>query len=353
MSKHTHSSQEEFSDLEKQIMDQFAISETELEKAIAESQELTSRYEESVEKLQGVFVDTEGDRLAEEELMQMAEEMGVSLEEPESDKELERQIESLPDKSYSEELEIEQLLSEMDKEQQALVGSRLQDVSVLLRVHSDIAESAIEDSSDAVEKEQLTKFAKGARALSSDIDQVLPKRDLGEEAGQDNSNRLVSIIGLGTKKLYDGLKSGISSAIDNIKKLGKQLGKYISSLFNKTPKKQNLEFSKTVVKTSEVLGSVKITQEGLDAGKAVLKKQFVKLQKDYTQVISPEKQTIFQQWAKSKNDKIDEMSVKELYGEVGKIRKGILVQKKKNLEARRSKSKTKFVHKTKSSGREM
>ena len=160
MSKHTHSSQEEFSDLEKQIMDQFAISETELEKAIAESQELTSRYEESVEKLQGVFVDAEGDRLAEEELMQMAEEMGVSLEEPESDKELERQIESLPDKSYSEELEIEQLLSEMDKEQQALVGSRLQDVSVLLRVHSDIAESAIEDSSDAVEKSNLLNLLK-------------------------------------------------------------------------------------------------------------------------------------------------------------------------------------------------
>ena len=352
MSKRTHLSQEELNNLEKQIRDEFAISETELEKVIAESQELTSRYEESVEKLQGVFVDAEADRLAEEELRQMAEEMGVSLEES-SDKELEKQIETLPDEAYSEDLEILQLLTEMNEEQQALVGGRLQDVSVLLRVHSDIAESAREDSSDAVEKERLAKFVKGARSLSSNIDQTVSNKESTQEAGKDNSNRLISIIGLGVKKLYNGLKFGISSTIDNIKKLGKQLGKSISSLFNKTPEKQKLEFSKTIVETSKALDGVKITQEGLDAAKAVLKKQFIKLQKDYAQVISPEKQEIFKLWQQKKNDKIDEMSVKELYGEVKKIRQGILVQKKKNLEARRSKSKTKFVHKPKSSGREM
>lgn len=54
------------------------------------------------------------------------------------------------------------------------------------------------------------------------------------------------------------------------------------------------------------------------------------------QIISPKRQKVFQKWCGKQNEKVNKMSVKELYWEVQKIRKGILSQKRKNLETRQN-----------------
>ncbi len=66
--------------------------------------------------------------------------------------------------------------------------------------------------------------------------------------------------------------------------------------------------------------------------KESLKKQFLKLQNDYSKVIPSERQATFDKWKEIKNAKVDKMPIGDLYSEVQKIRKGALSQKIKNLQ---------------------
>lgn len=351
MSTNEEFSTEALSELEKQVSKQLEISENELEQVMQENSALLSEYEKSTARLHEIFSNPEEDRLVEEELRRLESEMGVSSDTHEREsRELERQIEYMPDRSDIEDIEIQQLLNEIDNEQAQVRKDRSGDVSTLLTVHSDLADKVVEKSSNTQEIEQLTNFSKGAKELSSTIDKAISKKQTGKNSDKKNSDRFLSAIGEGIKKLYTSLKSGVSSVVDVVKKLGMQLKQAITSLFTKAPKKQNLEFSKAINETRKEVEKRHPDKKGINAAKSILKKNFLKLQQDYAKIVPEERKAVFKKWCEKKNANLDKMSMKELYKEVQKIRKGILSQKRKNLLAKQPQNLKQTSRKSYSSG---
>lgn len=351
MSKNEQFSNETLSDLEKQISEQLKISENELEQVMQENSALLSKYEKSTARLQEIFSNPEEDRLVEEELRRLENAMGVSSDTHKQEfQDLEKQINYTPDQVDIEDIEIQQLLSEIDNEQAQARKDRGKDISTLLTVHSELADEVVAKSSDPREVEQLTNFSKGAKKLSNTIDESLSTSQKGLNSDRKSNDRFLSAISKGVEKLYTSLKSGISSAIDAFKNLGKQLKKAITSLFSKTPKQQNLEFSKAINETRKEVENLHTDKKGINEAKSMLKKSFLKLQKDYSKIIPEERKRVFNKWCEKKNANLNKMSMKELYGEVQKIRKGILSQKRKNLSAKNGQSLKHTSRKSKSSG---
>lgn len=351
MSKNEEFSKEALSELEKQVSEQLKISESELEQAMQENSALLSKYEKSTARLQEIFSNPEEDRLAEEELRKLENEMGVSSgTHKQESHELEKQIKYIPDLTDIEDIEIQRLLNEIDNKQAEARKDRSKDVSTLLTVHSDLADRVIETSSNPKEIDQLTNFSKGAKELSRVIDIALSEKQKGLGSDKEKNNRFISAISEGITKLYTSLKSGISSAIDTIKKLGKQLKQAITSLFSKSPKKQNLEFSKVINDTRKVVETLHTNKRGINEARSILKKSFLKLQKDYSKIVPQERKRVFKKWCEKKNANLNKMSMKELFGEVQKIRKGILSQKRKNLSAKQTQSLKRTSRKSQSSG---
>ncbi len=277
--------------------------------------------------------------------------MGVSSDTHDQEsRELERQIKYMPDQSDIEDIEIQQLLNEIDNEQAQARKDRSEDISTLLTVHSDLADKVVEKSSNPQEIEQLTNFSKGAKELSSTIDEAISKKQTGKNSDKKNSDRFLSAIGAGIKNLYTGLKSGVSNAVDAVKKLGAQLKQAITSLFSKAPKKQNLEFSKAINETRKEVERRHTDKRGINEAKSVLKKSFLKLQKDYAKIVPETRKAVFNKWCEKKNANLNKMSMKELYKEVQKIRKGILSQKRKNLHAKQTQNLNRTSRKSHSSG---
>lgn len=62
------------------------------------------------------------------------------------------------------------------------------------------------------------------------------------------------------------------------------------------------------------------------------------------------RKAVFNKWCKKKNANLNKMSMKELYKEVQKIRKGILSQKRKNLHAKQTQNLNRTSRKLHSSG---
>ena len=351
MSKNEEFSMEDFSELEKQVSKQLAISEKELEQAMQENNALLSGYEKSTERLYEIFSNPEEDKLVEEELKRLENEMGVSSDTHEREyQELEKQIEDMPDRADIEDVEIQKLLNEIDNEQAQARKDRSEDISTLLTVHSDLADKAVEKSSNPQEIEQLTNFSKGAKELSSTIDEAISKKQTGKNSDKKNSDRFLSAVGAGVKKLYSSLKSGVSSVVDVVKKLGVQLKNAITSLFTKAPKKQNLEFSKAINETRKEVEKRHPNKKGINAAKSLLKNRFLKLQQDYAKITPEERKEVFKQWCEKKNANLDKISIQELHKEVEKIRKGLSSQKKRNLFAKHPQNLKQTRRKSHSSG---
>lgn len=338
MSKRNLLTESDLQNLEKEVQEQLKISEREVKEAYQESTKLWQQHEESMEKFNAIFNNSELDREAEKELNKIAKEMGVTLEEDNSLKELEAQIDALPDQKTITDKQFYDLPEEVERSQTKVMFDRVSDVSDLLKSHATIAEEALLKSKDEQEITELKSFSKGARKLSESIDKVSNKilEYKDEQVPQKTTHKLISTIGVGLKELYGGLKAGVSKTVDFIKGLGQKMGAAVKSLFSKTPKQQAEQFSGVINDTNKELQK-QGNKPNIAAAKQVLKKQFLKLQNDYSKVISSERQAVFNKWKESKNAGIDKMPMKELYAEVQKIRKGILAQKKRNMEAKHGK----------------
>jgi len=320
---------------EAQIQEQLAISKAELELAMQDNMAVITQYEKNVESLHVIFSTPEEDAEAEKELAALAKEMGVSFDFHDSEeRDLEQQIKAMPDLADIESLELESLLKDLDEIQVTTIEKRSESVSTLLQVHSDMALQIAQTSSKPEEVAELTNFSQSAKTLSASIDANTTKHSKSEN-NRENSHKFISNIGVAIGKLYGSIKSGVSSAIDSIKKLGVQIGKAIGSIFNKSAKQQNVEFSKAINESGKTAEKIAPTKEGIANAKAILNKEFLKLQQDYAKIIPAERQKVFQKWRDKKNANIDKVSLKDMLSDVQKIRKSIITQKKRNLEDRR------------------
>ena len=147
-------------------------------------------------------------------------------------------------------------------------------------------------------------------------------------AHKQNIQRLFSAVGSAAGKLYGGIKVGGSKALNTIKSLGKDLYVAIGGISNKqTSRKQNHALSKAMDNTTREVKKLPNNANLADV-KEKLSKHFVKLQNDYTKIAPEKYKKVFEKWKEKKNASIDEMSIKELYKEVFKLRKGIDAQQK-------------------------
>jgi hypothetical protein len=359
MSKNNIMTDSDLRNFEKEVQAQLKLSENELAEFYQENTKSLQEYEKRQEKFNNMFSNPELDKEADKELNKIAEEMGITFKEDNSFKELEAQINNMPEDNSFKELEdrinnmpednsfkeLEAQINNMPDNQSKFAFQRADTVSNLLKSHAIIAEESINQSKDNQEITELKSFVKGVSKLSESIDKISDK-SLENKDGQipkKTVHNIMSTIGSGLKKIYGGLTAGLSKSVDFIKNWGNKLASAVKSLFEKTPKQQNAQFSNTINDTNKGLNKLE-NKPNIAAAKELLKKQFLKLQNDYSKVIPSERQAVFNRWKEIKNTKVDKMSAKDLYSEVQKIRKGVLSQRTKNLQekrgARASKTKT-------------
>ena len=335
MSKRSLLIESDLQNLETEVKECLSISQKEIGKTFQINAVLWQEYEESFERFNAIFNNSKQDPESKKEMSKIAEDMGVTLEKNRALTELEAQIETLPEHKTITDKQFHALLKEVEKSHDGVMFKRMSDVSDLLKSHSIIADENKRKSKDKQEIAVLDKFSEGAKMLSESIDKV-GNKILGEKSKQTPQriiHKVVSTVITGLKKLYKNLENcaSESKAVDFIKALGQKLVLAVKSLFNKTPNQQNKLFARVINDTSKELDkhgdktNIATTQE-------LLKKQFLKLQNDYSKVILSERQAIFDKWKQNKNAVIDKMSVKELYSEVQKMRNGVAAQTKRNVK---------------------
>jgi hypothetical protein len=285
---------------EKELQAQFKLEKDSLEEAYKENSKLFQEFEKKQQKINNMFSNPELDRKLDEDINKMAKEMGIILKEENTFKEFEDQINNMPD-------------NDMPGNQTEFALQRTGTVSGLLKSHAIIAEEALDQSKNNQEITELKNFGEGANKLSKLIDKISYKA-LENKDGQDSKktvHKIMSNIGVGLKKLYGGLTAGLSKSVDFIKDLGSKLISAVKSLFEKTPKQQNTEFSSTINDTNKGLNKLG-NKTNIAAAKELLKEQFLKLQNDYSKVIPPERQDVFNKWKEIKNAKVDKMPISDL-----------------------------------------
>lgn len=335
MSKRSLLIESDLQNLEKEVKEYLSVSQKEMEETYQKNADLWQEHEESLERFNAIFNNSKLDLESEKELNKIAEDLGVTLEKDSALVELEAQIETLPEHKTITDKQFHALLKEVEKNQDKVTFERMSDVSELLKCHSIIASESKLKSKDKQEITALDKFSKEAKVLSESIDKVSNKilKEKSKQTPQSITHKVVSAITTGLKKLYGSLEYCMSASkdIELIKGLGQKLISAVKSLFNKTPNQQNNLFARVINDTNKRLQKQE-NKPNIAAAKELLKKQFLKLQNDYSKVILSERQAVFDKWKENKNAIIDKMSIKELYSEVQKMRKGVAAQTKRNVK---------------------
>lgn len=333
MSKRSLLIEPDLQNLAKELKEYLNVSQKEIKETYKKNVDLWKEREESLERFNAIFDNSKLELESKKELNKIAEGMGVTLEKDSALIELQERIETLPEHKTITDKQLHTLLKEIEKNQDKFMLDRMNDVSALLKCHSIIAEENKLKSKDKQEIILLDKFSEGAKKLSESIDKVSNKIIEGksERSSQRIIHKVVSTITNGLKKLYGEVENYISEskAIGFIKTLGQKLVSAVKSLFNKTLNQQNNLFASVINDTSKALNQQE-NKPNIAAAKELLKKQFLKLQDNYSKVILSERQAVFNKWKENKNIIIDKMSIKELYTEVQKMRKGISAQVKRN-----------------------
>lgn len=315
--------------LENEIKEYLNVSQKKLKETYKKNAGLWQEREESLERFNAIFNNSTLDFESEKELSKIAEDMGVALEKNSVLAELEAQIETLPEHKTITDKQFHVLLKEVERNQDKCMFERMNDVSELLKCHSIIADKNKLKSKDKQEIAALDKLSKEAKKLSESIAKVSNKilEEKSERASQRIIHKVVSAITTGLKKLYGDLENCApeSKAEDFIKNLGQKIVSAVKSLFNKTLNQQNNLFASVINDTNKVLNQQE-NKPNISAAKELLKKQFLKLQNDYSKMILSERQAVFNKWKENKNIPIDKMSIKVLYSEVQKMSKGISAQ---------------------------
>jgi len=270
MSKKVDQWQQRLDTMETEVNRLFNVSQQELDRAYAEYDQISAKFNKQQDKMFKIFQDPEMERQADLELERIAREMGVDINtESRSSSRV-----SISDADV--EKEYQQLLQEVEQEErdkqsgrkslesglsiEERVRSRGASISALLESHGDLAEEFARTSSDPQEKTQLIDFSMNARKLSSVIGNVtslaVPNPDLSGDQTQEkqqSAGKLMSGFAQAAEKLYSRLKSGFSAAIDKIKELGGKLIDGIKSWFSKTPKAQEVTVTQAINETQQKL----------------------------------------------------------------------------------------------------
>jgi len=318
--------------LAKEVIGYLGVSKKDIERTYKKNTDLWQEHEESLEMFNAMFNNSKLDFESEKELIKIAEDIGVILENDSALVELEAQINTLPEYKTITDKQFYTLLKEVEKSQDKAMLERMSDVSGLLKSHSIIADENKLKSNDKQEIIVLSKFSEGAKRLSETIDKISNKviEKKGKQTPQNITHKVISAITTGLKKLYEGIENieVESKAVDVIKDLGQKLVSAVKSLFNQTPNQQNMLFARVINDTNNELQKQE-NKPNIDATKELLKKQFLKLQNDSSKVILSERQAVFNKWKENKNVVIDNISIKELYSEVQKMKKDTLAKRQK------------------------
>lgn len=319
--------------LEKEIKEYLNVSQKELKETYKKNSGLWQEREESLERFNAIFNNSKLNFESQKELGKIAEDMGVVLEKDSALAALEAQIEALPEHKTITDKQFHALLKELERNQDKSMFARMSDVSELLKCHSIIADEDKLKSKDKQEIAVLDKFSKTAKKLSESIDKVSNKilEEKSKRATQRIIHKVVSTITTGLKKLYGDLENSApeSKVVDFIKNLGQKIVSAVKSLFNKTLNQQSDLFSSVINETNKALNQQE-NKPNIAVAKELLKKQFLKLQNDYSKMILSERQAVFNKWKENKNILIDKMSIKVLYSEVQKVKKSIIAQPTKH-----------------------
>jgi hypothetical protein len=383
MSKKIDDIQKMIDKLEADVNKQLKVSQKELDIAYEKTEKQFTKFEKQQDKIFEMFENTEISRQADLELKKIAKEVGINFNAKNSDDiEIDRIIkealrgegaERKIDKKgsvintakqsahhssindYDIEKEYQQLLKEVEQEkinkQSTLqpssglsieegVKHRGSNISNMIKDQGSLADEFAKTSSNPQEKTQLKTFSEDATKLSKIVDKVTSLettdknvQDLGSSQAkekQQSSNKLMSGIAQASEKLYSGLKSGISTAINKIKELGAKYVDSIKSWFSPQKKEQGVRVDQSIASTNKALTAVKKPPEKLKEAKKDLQNSFENLANQYGKIIPKEKQAAFQ---KLQDNKVaNKMTTQELIAETKKIMGSVLKQHVENTQ---------------------
>ncbi|XVN43066.1 MAG: hypothetical protein RCG15_01870 [Candidatus Rickettsia vulgarisii] len=230
---------------EKQINDIANANDAELKKIQQEFNLTNQEYNKRLERLwgnQGVN-DPEIDKLME----QLQSEVRLDEQEKERGRQEDQKLQERLDKlkgpiPTTEELEArlaklkenpipEQVQHKRLSEEGFSFNDNKDFITINLDAQTEMAKAYGEISNNPEEKKELNTAATKLGMISQLINYM-------PEVSKEEQPKVLEIIGKGLGKIYNGIKDGISYAIDGIKKLGGKLVESIKSIFKESPEKQ-------------------------------------------------------------------------------------------------------------------